>query len=93
MGPSEEEESRIKSRDPFEGYRGVLDVLHVRYKSPKQLSAEIFGRNKSCHMMRVLHACNACIACDALKLCVLCVYNAETKHRLRRLYQIRMQFF
>ena len=48
MGPSEEEESRIKSRDPFEGYRGVLDVLHVRYKSPKQLSAEIFGRNKSC---------------------------------------------
>ena len=49
MGPSEEEESRIKSRDPFEGYRGVLDVLHVRYKSPKQLSAEFFGRNKSCH--------------------------------------------
>ena len=49
MGPSEEEESHNKSRDPFEGYRGVLDVLHVHYKSPKQLSAEIFGRNKSRH--------------------------------------------
>ena len=41
MGPSEGEESCIKSRDPFDGYRGVLDVLHVRYKSPK-LSHELF---------------------------------------------------
>ena len=47
MGPSEEEESRIKSRDPFEGYRGVLDVLHVRYKSPKLLSMEFSVETKA----------------------------------------------
>ena len=47
MGPSEEEESRIKSRDPFDGYRWALDGRHVRYKSPKLLSMEFSVETKA----------------------------------------------